>query len=239
MKHRTRAFIAYLRRLHNSEPLILVALLLCAGAVLGFVEIADDVMEGDTHEIDTQLLLALRENGQPDNPWGPRWLEEMMRDFTGLGGIAVLTFLTASSLVYLLALKRYGHSLYLLAAVLTGTMLSNALKFGFDRPRPDLVPHGSFIYTASFPSGHAMISAVVYLTLGAILSDAQPHRRLKIFTIALSVVLTLLIGSSRVYLGVHWPSDVLAGWVGGAAWALLFWVGARYLRFHGGLTRGG
>ncbi len=222
----------HIQHIHKREPLILAAVLLCAVALHFFQEIAEEVMEGDTHALDTALLLMLRAPGDPDNPLGPRWLEEMMRDVTGLGGIAVLTLITVSSAIYLLIVGKPARSCYLLLAVSTGILLSNLMKSGFDRPRPDLVPHGSIVYTASFPSGHALMSAIVYLTLGALLAEAQPKRRLKLFIMLLAIVLTFLIGISRVYLGVHWPSDVLAGWTGGAAWALLFWIGARYLKLR-------
>ncbi len=225
-----KPFIAHLRRIHAREPLILMALALCMGALYTFNEVAEEVVEGDTHSIDTSLLLLLRDPADHNNPIGPRWLEEMMRDFTGLGGIGILTIVTVCSALYLTVIRKAGQAFYLLMAVSTGILVSNLLKHSFDRPRPDLVPHGSIVYTASFPSGHAMMSAIVYLTLGALLADAQPDRRLKIFIMFMSVSLTLLIGISRVYLGVHWPSDVLAGWTGGAAWALLFWIGARYLK---------
>jgi undecaprenyl-diphosphatase len=112
-------------------------------------------------------------------------------------------------------------------------MLSTGLKMGFERPRPDLVPHATQVYTASFPSGHAMLSAVTYLTLGALLSRVQRRRRVKAFFLGLALTLTLLIGLSRVYLGVHWPSDVLAGWCIGAAWASLCWFVALQLQRSG------
>jgi undecaprenyl-diphosphatase len=117
-------------------------------------------------------------------------------------------------------------------------LLSTALKLGFARPRPDLVPHGVRVYTASFPSGHAMLSAVTYLTLGALLARVQPQRRVKAFLLGLAIALTVLIGMSRVYLGVHWPSDVLAGWCGGAAWASLCWFVALQLQRRGEVERG-
>jgi undecaprenyl-diphosphatase len=108
-------------------------------------------------------------------------------------------------------------------------LLNLLLKLGFDRPRPDLVPHLTEAYQTSFPSGHSMSSAATYLTLGAMLARVQPSRRLKIYFLSLAIAVMLLVGFSRVYLGVHWPSDVLAGWAAGAIWALACWLLAWWL----------
>ena len=112
-------------------------------------------------------------------------------------------------------------------------LVSTLTKLGFGRPRPDLVPHATQVYTASFPSGHAMMAAVTYLTLGALLARVQPRLRLKLYLIGLAATLTVLVGCSRVYLGVHWPTDVLAGWTLGAAWALGCWAIALWLQARG------
>lgn len=224
-----RLFLEKLFRLARLEPLALVAVALFALAVSTFFDIADDVMEGDTAELDRRILLAMRNPADLSDPVGPAWLEEMMRDFTGLGGIAVLTLITIIATVYLAMIRKGKSALYLLACVAFGTMMSNLLKSGFDRPRPDLVPHDTVVYTMSFPSGHSMMAAVVYLTIGAMLARVQPGRRLKFYIMALAVFITLLVGCSRVYLGVHWPSDVLAGWIAGGSCALIFWAGARIL----------
>jgi undecaprenyl-diphosphatase len=131
-------------------------------------------------------------------------------------------------------LDRKAHAaLFVVAAVGGGMLLSTLLKMGFDRPRPDLVPHGALVYTASFPSGHATLSAVVYLTLGALLARVQPRFVLKFYLLGLAIVLTVTVGVSRVYLGVHWPTDVLAGWALGAAWALFCWAAALWLQRRG------
>jgi undecaprenyl-diphosphatase len=129
--------------------------------------------------------------------------------------------------------RRRGAALLVSASVGGGMIVSTLLKFGFERPRPDLVPHATQVYTASFPSGHAMLSAVVFLTLGALLARVHKPRRVKLFFLSLAVVLTMLVGCSRVYLGVHWPSDVLAGWCVGAAWAGLCWYAALLLQRKG------
>ena len=109
----------------------------------------------------------------------------------------------------------------ILASVLLGVLLSNSLKWGFARPRPDLVPREIVVYTASFPSGHTTLSAVVYLTLGALLCRTQSSIAVKAYVLSVAALLTAIIGVSRVYLGVHWPTDVIAGWLIGGAWAFL------------------
>jgi undecaprenyl-diphosphatase len=229
-------FLARLRRGPRGQRRELVTLLLLAlvsAGVWGFVEIADEVGEGTTRAVDEALLLALRTPGDPADPLGPGWLEEAGRDLTALGGMAVLTLVSLAAIGYLV-IGRKGHAALLLVAAVGGGMLwSTALKLGFDRPRPDLVPHGSVVYTASFPSGHSMLSAVTYLTLGALLARVHRERRTKAYLLALAVLITLLVGASRVYLGVHWPTDVLGGWAGGSAWALACWLVARWLQQRG------
>jgi undecaprenyl-diphosphatase len=208
-------------------------LFLLAGSTWSFIELADAVQEGDTLAIDRALLLALRSPANPADPLGPGWLAEMGRDITALGGVAVLTLLTLAVTAFM-ALRRLWHAAgLLLAAVGSGILASTLLKAAFERPRPDLVPHGSYVSTASFPSGHSMMAAVVYLTLGALLARVEPDGRVKVFVLTSAVLLTLLVGISRVYLGVHWPTDVLAGWTVGAGWALLFWLIARALQRRG------
>ncbi|MBN8606255.1 MAG: phosphatase PAP2 family protein [Caulobacterales bacterium] len=196
--------------------------------LLGFAEIADDVGEGDTRAFDERLLLALR-TADPADPIGPIWVEQSIADITALGGFAVLALVTLLAIGYLLVLKKWGGALLLLIATLGGTAISEGLKLGFNRPRPDLVAHVVETTSMSFPSGHAMLSAATYLTLGVLLARAQERRRLSGYVMGAAILLTLLIGMSRVYLGVHWPTDVLGGWCLGAAWAMLCWSIAQWL----------
>ncbi len=156
-----------------------------------------------------------------------------MRDFTALGGVGVLTLVTISAVGYLLLTGKRRAALALTACIAGGLILSSLMKSGFDRPRPDLVPHGSQVYTASFPSGHSMMAAVVYLSLGAMLARVRPRLHAKVYIVLVGVIMTLLVGGSRVYLGVHWPTDVLAGWAAGAAWALLCWTATLALQSRG------
>jgi undecaprenyl-diphosphatase len=217
----------------RQDFVFLGTLLVAAAAVFVFFELAEEVMQGDTRALDEAILLALRNPDDPSDPIGPRWFEEMMRDLTALGGTAVLTIMTFAVAGFLVITDKRHVAFAVLTAVITGTVLSQMMKWGFARPRPDLVPHGAEVYTASFPSGHSMLSAVVYLTLAALVAQTQPRRRVRAYLIALAIILTVLVGASRIYLGVHWPTDVLGGWVVGAAWALLCWLILLRLRREG------
>jgi undecaprenyl-diphosphatase len=163
----------------------------------------------------------------------------MMRDFTAMGSTGVLTLMVLT-IAGFLAMTRKGHAaLFVLASVIGGVLISQSIKWAYARPRPELVPHGAEVYTASFPSGHSMMAAVVYLTLGVLLARTQADRIVKIYIVAVAVIVTVLVGTSRVYLGVHWPTDVLAGWALGAAWALLCWLVMTWLQTRGQVEREG
>jgi undecaprenyl-diphosphatase len=211
----------------------LAAVLLAAGSALAFGKLAEEVLEGDTRAFDRAMLLALRDPADLSDPVGPMWVEEMARDVTSLGGTAVLVLVSVAVIGFLLMVRKRGAALLVLGSIGGGVLLSTILKNVFERTRPDLVPHAVHVYTASFPSGHAMLSAVTYLTLGALLTRVQPQRRVKAYLLTVAVVLTVLIGVSRVYLGVHWPTDVLAGWCIGSAWAMLCWLAALWLQRRG------
>jgi undecaprenyl-diphosphatase len=215
------------------ERRILLALLVIAGSVWSFVELADEIREGDQLSFDRLLLLLFRNPADTTDPIGPPWLEASVRDVTALGGVVVITIVTLGAAGFLLLSGKRGAALFVVASIMGAVLLSFGFKAGFERARPDLVPHGTAVYTASFPSGHATGAAATYLTLGALLARFQPRRRLKIYLLTLAVLLTVLIGLSRVYLGVHWPSDVLAGWTLGTSWALLCWLVARQLQRRG------
>lgn len=221
----------------RTDLVVLVAVGVLAVACWVFLMAADAVSEPG--QIDARILRSLREPDDARNPVGPRWVEEMARDITALGGQAVLTLLIGSVLGYLVIDRRRHAAVFILIATVGGALLSNALKGLYSRPRPDVVPHLAYVTSYSFPSGHAMLSAVVYLALGALLARLVETRRAKVYFVGVAVLLTLLIGASRVYLGVHYPTDVVAGWSAGVAWAVLCWLLARYLQHRGVLERSG
>lgn len=223
-------------RLGVHEIGAIVAMFIGAALLLGFGMLADEVVEGDTQRLDMAVLMALRTPGNPADLIGPPWVEEMGRDITALGSYAFIIIVVAAALGYLLLVRKFGLALLMVAAVAGGMLLSNLLKSGFDRPRPD-IDHAARVFTASFPSGHATLAAVTFLTLGALLTRVNADRRVKLYFIAVAVLLTLIVGLSRVYLGVHYPSDVLAGWCIGSAWAALCWAGAFWLQRHGNVER--
>lgn len=204
-----------------------------AGAAWAFLALAGEVAEGETRALDERLLLALREPGDAANPLGPPWLEETARDFTALGSNGVLAFLVLSATVFLVLARRRAEAATLAATAVGALVLESLLKNWYDRPRPELVPHAARVFTASFPSGHATMSAAVYLTIGALMAHAQPDPRLKACIASVAALLALTIGVSRVYIGVHWPSDVAAGWALGAGWAAVCWAAALWLDRRG------
>jgi undecaprenyl-diphosphatase len=217
---------------------LLHAGLITAG-LLVFLVLATLVADGHPLSFDVDLMLLLRDPADPLRPIGPEWLTGVWRDFTALGSIGVLSFITLTVSGFLLLQNKRRTAVFVLAAVASGMLLSSALKLGFDRARPDLVPHGATVYTPGFPSGHALLSAVAYLTLSALLARTQPRRRIRIFLVAIAVLLTVLIGATRILLGVHWPSDVAAGWAVGVVWASACWLVARQLQRHGRLENPG
>ncbi|MBK8175032.1 MAG: phosphatase PAP2 family protein [Rhodospirillales bacterium] len=227
---RLRALGAHLDR---NEVAILGWSLGLAVILLAFFRLADEVMEGDTHAFDRAVLLALRNPRDLGDPIGPIWLEIAARDITSLGGYAVLTLVALAAIGFLFVVRKRQAALLVFFCVGGGMLLSTVLKKAFDRPRPELVPHAVEVFTLSFPSGHAMLSAATYLTLGALLARVQPQWRIKAYLLVSAVVLTVLIGCSRVYLGVHWPTDVLAGWCAGSAWAIACWLVALALQRRG------
>lgn len=193
----------------------------------GFFELADEINEKETSKFDNAILLALRESGSPADPIGSHKIEEAARDLTALGGFTVLTIVTVTAFGAAVLDDRKRHAVLGLGFVAAGSGLTALLKSGFDRPRPELVEHMVYVGNASFPSGHSMMAAVVYFTLAILLIRIQKRRSVRWFILGIAIFITLAVGLSRIYLGVHWPTDVIGGWLFGAAWALLFGVFAK------------
>jgi undecaprenyl-diphosphatase len=217
----------WLTALRQPEPVLLAAVLVVVAAVLAFAKIADEVAEHDTQTFDERVLKHLRCADDPSQLVGPAWLGPAARDVSSLGGSALLLAVTLGAAGFLLLAGNRRMMWLVLLAPASGTLASAALKAFFARPRPSIVPHLETVTSFSFPSGHSMLSAIVYLTLGALLAGMLPRRRMKIYVLTVAVLITVLVGLSRVLLGVHYPTDVLAGWAAGLVWALLWWLGAR------------
>src|SRR5687767_1066082 len=203
------------RRLERHELTWLIGGVVVSGLLYAFVALAGEVMEGDTRALDTQILQALRKADDPSTPIGPVWLEGALLDLTAVGGPTVITLVVVAVVGFLCLQTRYRTAMVVAAAAVSGEVVNQVLKQLFMRPRPDVVPHLRDVTTASFPSGHAMESAIVYLTLGVMLMRVAERPITKIYCLGIAVLVTLLVGISRVYLGVHYPTDVLGGWIFG------------------------
>lgn len=200
-----------------------------------FIELADDAPEGDYLALENRILLAFRAPDELGRGIGPHWLPVVARDVTALGDAFVLMLVTLT-VAGLLVLRRSFRSAALVVVATAGAYAINSgLKSVFDRARPTVVPHLVEQTSLSFPSGHSMVGAATYLTLGVLIAQRFARRREKVYVLACAGLLSLLIGTSRVYLGVHYPSDVLAGWSAGVAWALLCWGAALWLQRRGAI----
>lgn len=237
MSRPVTAFGRLFRWIGQHDRTVLFSLLLTTLAVWTFVALADRVSDQRAMRFDEWMLQALRRPEDPAIPIGPRSMMEAARDISALGGMTVLTILTLGVTGFLGLRRMYGAMWLVLGSTLGGMVAVTILKNVFDRPRPSLVPHLSLVFTSSFPSGHSMLSATVFLTLGALLSQFVHERVLKAYFLTSAVLLTLLVGASRVYLGVHYPSDVLAGWSAGLAWALICDLLAKYLQSRGAVEK--
>ena len=207
--------------------------------LLSFAVLAEEVVEGDTHGLDVWLMSLFTEAGNPADRIGPDWFEEIVRDVTALGSYPFIIITVVIVGGYLMLVRKADLAALMVGAIVGGMGISHLLKELFDRPRPD-IDHAVRVFTTSFPSGHATLSAVTFLTLAALLTRTRARRAVKIYFVAVAVVLTILTGLSRVYLGVHYPSDVLAGWCVGSAWAILCWAAALLMqrKKHAGTETG-
>ena len=199
--------------------------------VWAFIAISSEMVEGDTHAVDMAILQAAQSlrTGQP-------WVSEVMRDLSGLGSTVVLTLFTLIMLGYLLVVGSRTTALLVAVAVIAGSAGVNVLKAQFGRPRPDAAFSELLASGMSFPSGHAAMSAIVFLTLGALLASTRTRTLEQVYILAAATLMTVLVGTSRIALGVHWATDVLAGWALGTAWALVWLLVARRLMRTGQMS---
>ena len=216
-------------RTHLPEYGTQIVILVIALGLLAFGLLTGEVLDGDTSTLDRRILLWFRNPADLSDPIGPESLAVVMRDITALGGVLVLGILCTSVVGYFFLIGRRRPAIFIGLSVVSGTLLNTLLKEFISRPRPDIVPHGTDAALSSFPSGHTMMSTVVYLTLGAMLAYSTDNRRLKLYVLFWSIALAGIVGISRLYLGVHWPTDILAGWICGATWALFCLLCRRFL----------
>lgn len=217
------------RLVRRFEARVLIGLLLAAGALWTFLSIAEEMADGETQTVDRRIILALREPGDLDNPIGSKNVEEAVRDITALGGTTLVIVVSLVSVLAFLFHQKRLHALVMAGVVLAAWASSFVTKALYSRPRPDLVPHEAYVYSGSFPSGHSTMSTAAFLTLAMLIASLEPRRRSKALVYTVAAFFVVGVGFSRVYLGVHWPTDVLAGWSLGAAWAFAGWIALRML----------
>lgn len=217
-------------RPHRQDSRILVGFLALAGAMFVLIKLASEVAEGDTFALDKAILRGLRTTHDAAVTIGPAWLRSAMIDFTALGGAPVLSLIAILGVGYLLSVRKFSTAIFVTFSVSCGALLSALIKCLFIRPRPEIVPHLVDVSSTSFPSGHAMNSAIVYLTIAALLARSQNERGVQIYLMVSAMMIVLIVGATRIFLGVHWPSDVLAGWAVGALWAAICSLAAKALQ---------
>jgi undecaprenyl-diphosphatase len=217
----------------RADAVMMLALLVAVACGWVFILVAAEVAHERTQKVDERVILFLREAASPGTPRGPVWLKGTMRDFTALGSPAILVTFVLVVTGALLVRRQYHALLLVLAATIGGRLLNVVLKDWFQRPRPPLALQLTDVSTPSFPSGHAMDSAVIYFTLAALLARFLRPRGIRLYFLGVAAFLTFCAGVSRVYLGVHYPSDVLAGWTAGLCWACLCWLVANHLQRRG------
>jgi len=193
-------------------------IILCAGAAVAitgtylFAEFAGHVSSGKTQAFDDAVLRWVAQHRTPA-------LEPVMLEITFLGtGTVVIALVAVSGMFLWLSNHKYS-AILLLVSTVGGILLNNLLKIGFGRPRPQVFDWGMHAVSWSFPSGHAMSAAVVYGTVAYLAARLQRRHLHRVITLTAAFILILLIAGSRLYLGVHYPSDVLAGIIIGLAWA--------------------
>lgn len=207
------------------------ALILAGLGALGLgLHLTDEISDGASFRFDSAVLLALRHPSNHAIPIGPAWMELSAIDLSALGGFTLQWLLGGAALIFLLCIRKRAEAAWLGASVIGASLLNTSIKLELHRARPEVVPHLTMVKNASFPSGHAMISAAILLTIGAMISETVKSTAGRVYIMTFAGFLVLLIGLSRLYLGVHWPTDVMAGWCLGGFWALTVFAANRALR---------
>ena len=204
----------------HMEARLLALWIALAGAAWAFLRVAGEFREGELTAFDTWVLLRLRHPNNPHQAIGPIWLTDGMRDITSLGSVTVLFFITAVAALILYFHNKKPHAAVLGAAVLLSQLSGDVLKNFYGRVRPAFAVYGTPPVSLSFPSGHSTTATTAYFLLATIAAGLETRTAVRILYFAIAALLALSIGFSRVFLGVHWPSDVMAGWCVGGFWAL-------------------
>ena len=191
--------------------------------LLGVFGLDITFFENGSDGIDPRLILLFRLPGHPGTLLGPAWVAETGRDLTGLGSNSVLGLLVLTACGTLLCVQRRRAAATMGLAALLALVGNGLLKLAVQRARPGLIPDAPQVFTTSFPSSHSMLSAAIFFTAAALVADASPSPALRRFSFLMAAVGTGLVGASRVYLGVHWPTDVLGGWSAGLFCAWMAW----------------
>ena len=222
-------------RFERREITLLAVGVAACTLLLLFLVLAGRVVGGDTLAFDTRILRALRSPDDPRRPIGPDWIASSLVDLTALGSPIVLALVVLSVVGFLLLQGRSHTALAVALTCFSGELVDSAMKHAFNRPRPTVVPALREVWSTSFPSGHAMESAIVYLTLGAMLMRVADRRITKVYCLAVAVMLTAIVGVSRIWLGVHYPTDVLGGWMIGFVWASICWLATERVEARAGI----
>ncbi len=220
-----------LRWIVNLDVAVLVGACVVVVSSYVLVKTIDEVVEGETDWFDHRVMeWAASLHLRPA-------VTDAVRDVTALGGVTVLTLMTTAVATYLLVRRRWQAAMLLLINAVGAVIASGLMKHYFERDRPHFAEHGAYTYTSSFPSGHSMLSTTMYLTLAVLLARLEKSRWLRVYFVCAALLLAFLVGVSRVLLGVHWPTDVLAGWSAGVLWATIGWFVVRYLQRRGAVER--
>ena len=217
--------LPWLRHLaKTAEARTLAAAALAGAGLWALLHLGGEMREGETLAFDSRIILALRAPGQPHQPIGPPWLTDALRDVTALGSTTLITLATLMGAAALVYRRHWRRALMLVLVVVLANASDDRLKMIYSRVRPDYAVAGLYLHSLSFPSGHSTASAALWLTLGTIAASFEDRTDAKVFWIVMAIATILAVGFSRVYLGAHWPTDVLAGWILGAFWALTGWA---------------